>query len=125
VTADVSDYERAGGERLRDVVTAFVRRMAEDFVIGFRFEGKDLERIAHHEHELAAAHLGGPRAYGGRSLQAAHRPKRINRGQFRRRLAIQRTVLQEHGVPADVIDRWIAHDEALIDVIAEPRDCVP
>ena len=28
-------------------------------------------------------------------------------------------------VPEDVIDRWIAHDEALIDVIADPTDCVP
>jgi truncated hemoglobin YjbI len=121
----VTDWERAGGERLREIVGAFVRRMSEDFVIGFRFEGKDLERIAHHEHELAAAHLGGPRSYGGRSLQEAHRPMRINRGQFLRRLAVLRTVLQEHGVPADVIDRWIAHDEALIDVIADPTDCVP
>lgn len=120
-----SDYELAGGERLREVVAAFVRRMADDFVIGFRFEGKDLDRIAHHEHELAAAHLGGPREYGGRSLAAAHRPMRINRGQFHRRLAILRTVLREHGVPDDVIARWIAHDEALIDVVADQRDCVP
>ena len=125
MTAGTSDYERAGGERLREVVAEFVRRMAADFVIGFRFEGKDLDRIAHHEFELAAAHLGGPQAYGGRSLPQAHRPMRINRGQFRRRLAVLRTVLREHDVPEDVIERWIAHDEALIDVIAEPRDCVP
>jgi truncated hemoglobin YjbI len=120
----LTDWERAGGEGLREVVAEFVRRMAADFVIGFRFEGKDLDRIAHHEYELATAHLGGPAAYGGRSLPQAHRPMRINRGQFRRRLAILRLVLTERGVPQDVVERWIAHDAALEDVIAEPRDCV-
>lgn len=122
----MTDYERiGGGERLSALVRAFVDRMAGDFVIGFRFEGKDLDRIAFHEAELAAAHLGGPRAYGGRSIGEVHLPMRINRGQFRRRLAVLKTVLRENDVPDDVIDRWIAHDAALEAAIASPTDCVP
>lgn len=122
----MTDYDRLGGdERLGPLVRAFVDRMAGDFVIGFRFEGKDLDRIAFHEAQLAAAHLGGPRAYSGRSIGEVHLPMRINRGQFRRRLAVLKTVLHENAVPEDLIERWIAHDAALEPVIADPTDCVP
>ncbi|MEQ1501716.1 MAG: group 1 truncated hemoglobin [Myxococcota bacterium] len=122
----MTDWDRVGGEAvIAPLVRRFVDRMASDFVIGFRFDGKDLDRIAHHEAELAAAHLGGPRSYAGRSLAEVHLPMRINRGQFRRRLAVLRTVLREGGLPDDVIDRWIAHDERLEPAIATPTDCVP
>lgn len=121
-----SDAERIGSEEaLFALVRRFVQRMADDFVIGFQFEGKDLDRIAHHEAELALSHLGGRRGYTGRALGEVHAPLRLNRGQFRRRLAVLRTVLEEEGVPDDVIGRWIAHDEALEAVIAGPADCVP
>jgi hemoglobin len=122
----MTDAERIGGEvAVEALVREFVQRMADDFVIGFRFAGKDLERIAYHEAELALAHLGGRRSYTGRSLGEVHLPMRLNRGQFRRRLAVLRTVLAEHGVPDDVIARWIAHDEALEPAISGPTDCGP
>jgi hemoglobin len=121
----MTDYERiGGGEALSALVRTFVQRMADDFVIGFRFQGKDLDRIAFHEAELAAAHLGGPKAYHGRSLSAAHQPMRLNRGQFDRRLAVLATVLREHHVPEDIIERWLAHDRALLPAIATTEDCV-
>lgn len=122
----MTDWERIGGtEAARELVTAIVQRMAADFVIGFRFAGRDLERIAHFEAELASSHLGGPFAYGGRSLALAHEPLRISRGQFRRRLAVLETVLRERGVPDDIVARWVAHDAALESVIADNTDCAP
>lgn len=125
--ADAStDLAQLGGvEAVRALVQRFVRRMAADFVIGFRFEGKDLERIAHHEAELAVSHLGGPPAYSGRSLAHVHAPMRLNRGQFLRRIAVLRAELEDSGAPADVIERWVAHDESLEPAIAGPGDCVP
>ncbi|MEZ4241783.1 MAG: tetratricopeptide repeat protein [Myxococcota bacterium] len=121
----VGDVARIGGEAAVEALVArFVRRMAADFVIGFQFQGKDLDRIAHHEAELALAHLGGRRHYGGRSLGEVHAPLRINRGQFRRRLAVLRATLEDEGVPSDVIERWIAHDQALEGAIAGPTDCL-
>jgi hemoglobin len=120
-----SDFQRIGGEeRLRVVVRAFVDRMAADFVIGFRFEGKDLDRIAFHETEHASGLLGGPSTYTGRSIELVHEPLRIHRGQFQRRIAILRTVLADHHVPDDIIARWVAHDEALEPVVASTRDCL-
>jgi len=122
----VTDYEIIGGEEgLRTVLDDFVHRMAADFIIGWLFEGRDLQRIVRHEVAFAAAHLGGPRAYEGRPLGAVHQPLRLNRGMFDRRLALLRTVLAEHRVPAEVIDRWIAHDRRLEPVITDGTDCTP
>lgn len=123
---EISDYERIGGEAgLRRVVTAFVDRFYDDFIIGFLFQGKDRERIVRHEVELAAAHLGGPQRYAGRPLPEAHAPLRINAGQFRRRLAIVAHVLREEGVPEDVVTRWVEHERTLEQVITTGNDCVP
>lgn len=122
----MTDYERMGGEpALERAIDAFVDRMFADFIIGFLFEGKDRERIKRHELELAATHLGGPQRYTGRGILSTHRPLKINRGQFRRRLAILRTVLREQGVPDEVIEGWIAHDQRLERSITDGTDCAP
>lgn len=113
---------RAGVDRL---VRAFVHRFADDFIIGYLFEGRDLDRIIAHETEHALQHLGAEVVYTGRPLAAVHRPLRINAGHFRRRLAILRTVLAEHGVPDAVIDRWIEADRRLMAAIVDGTDCAP
>ena len=120
----MSDFDVIGSDRLRAVCTEMVRRFAADLIIGFQFEGRDLQRIALREYELAAAHLGGPRAYGGRPMPEVHKPLRINRGHFRRRLAIMRAVMRELAVPDDVIERWQDHDRALEESIVDGTDCV-
>lgn len=121
----MSDYDRLGGAAgLRRVVEAYVARFAGDFIIGFLFEGKPLGRIVEHEVQLAAGHLGGPSAYTGRSLAAAHQPLKINRGHFRRRLAILRTVLAEHGVEPDIIERWIGFESRLEAAVTDGTDCI-
>ncbi len=120
----MTDYERVGGaDGLERIVDAFVDRVFADFIIGFWFAGRDRARIKRHEVEHAARHLGGPTEYTGRPIGAAHRPLGINRGHFRRRLAILRTVLAEHDVPEDVIARWLATDRALESAVTDGSDC--
>jgi hemoglobin len=122
----VTDWERLGGEDgVRAAVGAFVGRFFDDPIIGYLFEGRDRERIVRHEVELASLHLGGGLGYKGRGIGSTHAPLRINRGQFRRRLAIVRQVLLQHGAPDDVVDRWIAHERRLESVITDGTDCVP
>ncbi len=122
----MTPWERLGGEEpVRALVRDFVDRVFDDFVIGFLFQGRDRERIVTHELELASAHLGGPRAYGGRPIGQVHRPLKINRGHFRRRLAILRTVLREHHVPVDIVEGWVGHDAALEAVVTDGTECVP
>lgn len=121
-----SDYERLGGDAaLERIVRAFIDRVFDDFIIGFAFVGKDRERIIRHEVEHAAGNLGGPSAYTGRPIAHVHHPLLINRGQFRRRLALLRTVLGEQGVDEDIIERWVAADRRLEEAIVDGTDCVP
>lgn len=121
-----SDIDRAGGpDAVRALIADFVGRISRDFVIGFLFAGKDLERIVRHETELALLQLGGGGAYTGRPIGAVHRALPINRGHFRRRLAFLRTVAREHGVPEDVIERWIDHNQRLEPVVVDGTDCAP
>ena len=120
------DFDAVGGASgVARVVGDLVDRMSTDFIIGYLFIGRDLKRIKKHEAELASAHLGGPRAYSGRALPSAHRPLRINRGHFKRRIALLRVVLRDHGVPEDIAERWIAHDDALEGAITDGTACVP
>lgn len=121
----MTDYDTLGGrEAVGVLVDRFVRRAAGDMIIGFFFDGKDLGRIIFHETELACLQLGGPSVYTGKSLASAHKPLKINRGQFRRRLAILRTTLNESGVPAEIVARWVQDNQAEEHKIVINRDCL-
>jgi len=121
----LNEIERIGGEEgLERLIRLFVDRVFADFIIGYQFEGRDKERIVRHETEFASAHLGGVQVYAGRPLVSAHRPLKINRGHFRRRLAILRTVLSEQGIAEDVIERWVAFERQFERAITDGTDCV-
>lgn len=121
-----SDYERLGGEEaLVAILDDFVERMAEDFIIGWLFEGRDLARIKTQEMGFARAHLGGGGRYLGKPLGAAHQPLPINSGMFHRRLSLLATVLRDHRVEEGVIERWLAHDRKLEPIITDGTDCAP
>lgn len=109
-----TDFDRIGGEpALRAIVDDFIDRCFDDTMIGFMFRRASPKRIKRFEYEHAAEHLGGPVAYSGRTLEEAHQRHRVLGGQFDRRLHILRETLDDHGVPADVRDRWLDHQQAL------------
>jgi hemoglobin len=122
----VTDYERIGGtEGLRRLVQDFVDRERNDPIIGFLFADVDLDRLIAHEVDFAAQHLGGPHRYAGRPLGEAHRPRRIHRGWFRRRLALLRKTMSDHGVDDELIERWLARERRLESLVTDGTDCVP
>lgn len=121
-----SDLDRLGGESAaRTIITDFIGRVARDFVIGYLFAGRDLDRIILHETAMAVTMLGGPAAYTGRPLGAVHQPLKINAGHFRRRLAFLERTLEAHGVPEDIAARWIEHNRRLERLIVDGTDCAP
>ena len=116
-------FERLGGEAgLRMIVDDFVERMFGDVMIGFFFRNADKRRIQEFEFQHAAEHLGGPVRYAGRPLRQAHAAHPIMGGQFARRKELLRKTLIDHGAPAEVIDAWLAHTEALRDQITSQPD---
>lgn len=109
-----SDFERIGGEpALRAIVDRFVDRCFDDVMIGFLFQRASRERIKRFEYQHAAEFLGAGSSYEGRPIDAAHAAHRILGGHFDRRLRILRDAIEAHGVPEDVRDRWLAHQESL------------
>lgn len=109
-----SAFDRLGGEAaLRAIVDDFVARVFADPMIGFFFRAIDPRRIRELEYQHAAEHLGGPVQYRGRPLADAHGKHPIRSGHFDRRTTILRETLDQHGVPPDVRDAWLAHVESL------------
>jgi truncated hemoglobin YjbI len=124
----MSLFDTLGGEvELRRVVGTFVDRVFSDVMIGFIFAGRDRARIKEMEYQLAAEQLGGPVVYGGRPIGAVHAPLPIMGGHFDRRRQILIDTLQDHGVPAEIRDSWIAHVDSLRHEIlgdtADPHHC--
>ena len=109
-----SAYERIGGETaLRAIIQAFVGRVFRDVMIGFHFRNADEARVSEMEFQFAARMLGADIRYEGKPIRKAHAKHPIMGGQFMRRQVILRQTLEEHGVPADIIQAWLEHNESL------------
>lgn len=111
-------------DALPSIIDEFVDRMFDDLIIGFRFIGTDRERIKKHELEFARKHLLGEGTYTGRPIGPLHKQQRINRGQFARRLAILKVVLEEADIDPVVIEGWLEHDRRLERALTDGTDCV-
>lgn len=66
-------YEILGGDGpVGEAVEQFYAKLAADPVIGEFFEQADLARLTTHQRMFLTAALGGPDAYEGRDMRAAH-----------------------------------------------------
>jgi hemoglobin len=110
----MSSFEQLGGEfGVRAIIDEFVERICADAMIGFHFSRVDRARLKQLEYEHAARFLGAGIPYTGRELSAAHRRHPILGGHFARRRTILQQTLQRHHVPPDVMEAWLAHQDAL------------
>jgi len=109
-----TDFELIGGEEgLRSVIREFIDKIFSDVMIGFFFRRVNRERLEEMEFQHAAAHLGGPITYTGRSMREAHKAHRVMGGHFERRKKILSNVLVRQGVDEGVRERWLLHLETL------------
>lgn len=107
-------FEEIGGEfALSAIIDEFVERICSDTMIGFLFGQVNRTRLKRMEYEHAAQFLGAPVIYSGRDLREAHKRHPIMGGHFARRRQILKTTLEKHRVPAQVIEAWLAHQDAL------------
>ena len=111
---DSALFDKIGGDALRAVITDFYRRIFDDVMIGFMFQGKDRAHLIAREYELAAALLGAPGVtYTGRPMRTAHANHTIFGGHFERRVQILRETFADHHVDPAVQAAWLEHTEAL------------
>ncbi len=116
--APLSDLERLGEAKVRDLMERFLDAVFVDPMIGFFFVGRQLGRIRELELRFAIEHLGGATAlgaYNGRPMNEAHAPASVPPilgAHFDRRREILRETLEAGGVDEDIRMRWLAHNEA-------------
>lgn len=66
-------YDEIGGDAMvTGAVESFYARLQADPVIGVFFEGADVAALKSHQRMFLTAALGGPDAYEGRDMRAAH-----------------------------------------------------
>ena len=117
-----TDFERIGGlEALTEIMEEFTQRVFADPMIGFHFRKASRERVAKMETQFAARMLGAKIAYEGMSIREAHQKHPIMGGQFLRRQTILRETLIAAEVPADIISRWMEHNESLRPMVTQDR----
>src|SRR5690242_16732794 len=88
---DGKDPDARLGEILRD----FYRRMSQDVLIGYFFDGKDVDAIAAMQKEFLLRAMGATPSYSGKPPAQAHEKiAPILRGHFDRRLQILEATLR-------------------------------
>ena len=102
-------YQRIGGEKaLRLILHDFYSRMAEDIMIGFFFDGKDLAAIAQKQGDFLMRAMGARESFSGKAPAQAHLEiAPILSGHFDRRLQILEDTLRAHKVTDEDIRTWV------------------
>lgn len=101
----MSAYDRIGGApAVTEAVERFYRRLLDDPELSGFFTDTELSGLKRHQVALISQVLDGPKAYAGRELAEAHRGLDISVGQYKAVGAHLTAVLEELGVPRDIID---------------------
>jgi truncated hemoglobin YjbI len=109
-------------ERLNQILIRFYKSLAEDILLGFFFEGKDLEEIARKQGLFMLRAMGVPVAESVKPPQKAHaQMPPILKGHFDRRKVLLKEVLEQEKISAETAEIWISFEESFRDqVIARP-----
>ena len=110
--SDRSLFALTSEEEVRTCLRALYTRMKADRMVGFFFEGRDLDAIVEGQVALVVAMLGGPARYTGTPLPEAHRSLPLLPGHFDRRHTLLREVLAAEGVDEKVSAAWLEADAA-------------
>lgn len=117
-----SIYERIGGEAALVTVVddLYARILADDVLRGF-FADVDSDRIIKQQVAFFAEALGGPAAYAGKPMRAAHAGLRISQDDFDRVAGHLVAALTAAGVPDEVVGEIIGTVAALAGEIVSRR----
>lgn len=91
--------ELGGGSLVDEAVEAFYARLRADPVLAGFFESADAAQLETHQRMFITAALGGPDAYEGRDMRAAHAHLPITDRDFDLFLEHLATTLAELGAP--------------------------
>ncbi|MBK9295165.1 MAG: hypothetical protein IPM57_12135 [Oligoflexia bacterium] len=105
---------------LEKILQKFYTVMANDSMIGFFFQGKDLNKIVNGQKELLLTAMGIKPTYTGRPVNQAHMNlPPILEGHFNRRLVILEQTLNEFKLRKDTVQNWIGFEKKFANVIVK------
>lgn len=111
-------YKNLGEEKIRAIIQDFYAAMENDILIGFFFEGKDLQKISAKQTEFLLRAMGGRSSYTGKAPADAHdQLPPILAGHFDRRLKILDETLAKAGLSEAQRRAWIGFENAFRDAI--------
>ena len=115
-------YATLGGRQVFEAaVEEFYRRIVGDEALRRYFDGIDIKRLKAHQQSFLAMALGGPRAYVGRTMAAAHGGLAITDEAFDRVLDHLVGTLDDLGVDPPLIRRTVSSLLALRHDIVRAR----
>jgi truncated hemoglobin YjbI len=101
-----------GSENVKKIINSFYERMSKDLMIGFFFDGKDIQQIANKQAEFILSAAGLIEKFEGKSPSVAHVALApILSGHFDRRLVILRETLVAEGLTPESIEAWVQFEE--------------
>jgi truncated hemoglobin YjbI len=110
--------QRLGEPRIRAIIRDFYGRLEHDLLVGFFFNGKDLELIADRQSQFVLRAMGLRPSYTGKSPADAHTELApILSGHFDRRLLVLDECLKENGLSEPDRQIWIGFENAFRDAI--------
>lgn len=104
-------FESIGGRQcLERVHGRLNEKLFAHPVLGAFFAGKDRTHQENQQTDFMSAEFGGPRRYGGRTIDGAHQHMFITEALFELRHAILAATLDECGIEPALRNRWLALD---------------
>lgn len=97
-------YERIGGEAAVDAaVDLFYRKVLSDDRISHYFDSVDMDRQRAKQKAFLTFAFGGPHAYSGKDMRAAHAKMKLTEGDFNAVMENLAATLTELNVPGELI----------------------
>ena len=107
---------------LDELLLDFYKRMSEDILLGFFFDGKNLEKISRAQKDFILFAAGETTEYSGKTPTSAHiQLPPILQGHFDRRLVILKEVLEDYEFKPDEIQIWLDFENAFRSVVVQDK----
>lgn len=120
----MSIFESIGGDSsIADAVEIFYGKLKADEVVGVFFEHTDVGALKAHQTMFLTAALGGPDAYEGRDMRAAHAHLAITDADFDRFLGhLAETFAELGAAPAPIAEMLGALEPLRTEIVSAPGD---
>ncbi len=105
--------KKLGAARIKEIIRKFYDRLAADVLVGFFFDGKNLDLIAQGQTAFLLKAFGITQSYTGHAPSEAHSAlPPILEGHFDRRLVILDQLLRDEGLNVDERAAWVGFENA-------------